>query len=304
MEEAVLAWKGARAQILGLIKERDKARAEDEETTERPHKRLKRSREGETMIVEDSDTEWMVGPSSLRLGSVSPQKAKLKPTKLKPVPTPIPSSDVEESGDDIRTRQDNGSDVDVQCPLCQKDVKMSKINAHMDSNCQDVSEESRAQKHQWAQILGKHDRSKKGKDRESNNNNDRLPKVSYSTLKDRQLRDMLQEHELPTTGDRPTHERRHQHWVMLYNANLDRSISNRKSLQELRRELKQWEQQRTNRKKVQPPGDLKAYEKSHQAEFARLTEAARPKTKQNSVTPGSVTADPSQLDRDGPAPST
>jgi hypothetical protein len=37
-----------------------------------------------------------------------------------------------------------------------------------------------------------------------------LPKASYATLKDKQLKEMLQEHDLPTTGDRPQWEQRHQ----------------------------------------------------------------------------------------------
>lgn len=39
-------------------------------------------------------------------------------------------------------------------------------------------------------------------------------------------------------------------WVMLYNANLDRSESNRKTQTTLRQELKKWEETMSKRKKT------------------------------------------------------
>lgn len=40
-----------------------------------------------------------------------------------------------------------------------------------------------------------------------------LPLSTYSTLKDKQLKDMLAEHKLPQTGDRTIWEQRHQRYV-------------------------------------------------------------------------------------------
>jgi hypothetical protein len=39
-------------------------------------------------------------------------------------------------------------------------------------------------------------------------------------------------------------------WVMLYNSNLDRSLANRKSKADLRKELKKWEDDMSRKKKV------------------------------------------------------
>ena len=39
-----------------------------------------------------------------------------------------------------------------------------------------------------------------------------LPKASYGTLKDKQLKDMLREYGLPVTGDRSVWEQRHQQY--------------------------------------------------------------------------------------------
>lgn len=40
-----------------------------------------------------------------------------------------------------------------------------------------------------------------------------LPKASYATLKDKQLKDLLREYGLPVTGDRTAWEQRHQQYV-------------------------------------------------------------------------------------------
>ncbi|KAJ3550754.1 hypothetical protein NMY22_g257 [Coprinellus aureogranulatus] len=102
-----------------------------------------------------------------------------------------------------------------------------------------------------------------------------LPKVTYATLKERQIKDLLQEHNLSTQGDRATLEQRHKKWVMLYNANLDRSETNRKSQTALRQELKKWEETMSKRKKA-VIDDPKEYTKKNKSEFDRLIELARP----------------------------
>lgn len=75
-----------------------------------------------------------------------------------------------------------------------------------------------------------------------------IPKVAYRTLKDKRLREMLSDHDLPTTGDKDTLIRRHERWVLLYNANLDRSLMDRSTLEELRMDLKKWEETRGGKK--------------------------------------------------------
>ena len=43
-----------------------------------------------------------------------------------------------------------------------------------------------------------------------------LPKVSYATLKERQIKELLQEHGLPITGDRNQLEQRHQKYIFVF----------------------------------------------------------------------------------------
>ena len=86
----------------------------------------------------------------------------------------------------------------------------------------------------------------------------RLPKLNYHTMKEKQIRELLSQAELGTTGDKNVLMARHQQcgftssvygslpiiflrWTMLYNANQDRSNNQRQNMEQLRKELKKWE---------------------------------------------------------------
>lgn len=79
-------------------------------------------------------------------------------------------------------------------------------------------------------------------------------------MKEKQIRELLSQAELGTTGDKSTLMARHQQynpircaqesclinilflrWTMLYNANQDRSVNQRQDVEQLRKELKKWE---------------------------------------------------------------
>ncbi|KAG8217246.1 hypothetical protein J3R82DRAFT_5335 [Butyriboletus roseoflavus] len=109
---------------------------------------------------------------------------------------------------------------------------------------------------------------------------EKLPKVSYDVLKDKALRELLSSQQLPLSGDRNTRIARHRRWVMMYNANLDKTTG-RKTLPELRLELRTWEGGQKESKYVVE--DTSAYETrlisnneaSHKEEFSRLVEEVR-----------------------------
>lgn len=84
-------------------------------------------------------------------------------------------------------------------------------------------------------------------------------------------------------------------WVITYNANLNKSSKYRKSKEELKRELKKWEEEKSKKKKTTVE-DAVSHEvsfsslyslslvwgsfltkKQHKSEFARLVEVARPR---------------------------
>ncbi|EGN96253.1 hypothetical protein SERLA73DRAFT_76232 [Serpula lacrymans var. lacrymans S7.3] len=201
---------------------------------------------------------------------------------------------LEPSSDPREEELDTDSAVSkVKCPVCRKQVDFNAINSHVDvclnpssASTPTNGERRSEQKGQWSKILGGGNNNK-GKGREKNGrvifisfrtlgsdeNADRLPKVTYHVIKDKALKELLVENKLPTSGDRVTWIARHERWVMIYNANLDKSEKSRKTLSELRVELKKWEDNMKGRKAV--VDDTEAYQAQNKDEFARLTEQAR-----------------------------
>lgn len=175
------------------------------------------------------------------------------------------------------------SDGMCACPLCGKSVKMRMINEHIDRQCEDpVEKPIRSSKAQWQDILGPKSQATvrgkgKGKTSRDPDEDEPLPKKSYGVLKDKQIRELLQEYDLPTHGDRNTLINRHTQWVTLFNANLDKSEKFRQSIESLRKDLHQWETQQQKPKLKQEIQDPIEYQRQQRSEFDRLVAAARPK---------------------------
>jgi E3 ubiquitin-protein ligase RAD18 len=164
----------------------------------------------------------------------------------------------------------------VNCPVCNVSIVMGAINTHLDSGCQKKplnasGATTSGAKDQWSKLF-----LKKGKSKDNgidvDDATERIPKASYDVLKDKQVKDLLQAHNLPILGDRKTWIARHQRWVMIFNANLDKSQSNRKTTKELRNELKNWED---NRKRRHLVDNTATHMLNNQGEFARLIAEAR-----------------------------
>ena len=126
----------------------------------------------------------------------------------------------------------------VRCPICNAKVRYKRLNAHMDNNCEDPPSADTSKT--WSKIMarpkltatpnpkGKNKYVNKGevhdvetelscrkKTSDDDDEDYPLPKASYGTLKDKQLKDMLREYGLPVTGDRPAWEQRHQQCVYI-----------------------------------------------------------------------------------------
>ncbi|KAI0329846.1 hypothetical protein GY45DRAFT_1251963 [Cubamyces sp. BRFM 1775] len=189
----------------------------------------------------------------------------------------------------------------VECPICQKFVHSQNINTHIDSNCKRyVADEASSsaladpkgkQRQQWGLLFGNKGsgsstaatRTKgksKGKARAREGDDEaepeHLPKVAYDIHPRARIAEMLNEWDLPTHGDKNTLIRRHSKWIVLYNANVDRAPEHRRSLEQLRNELRKMEEaeQKTRKETVDDPV---AYQRANRDAFAKLTEAARPK---------------------------
>ncbi|KAG6821052.1 hypothetical protein H0H93_007211 [Arthromyces matolae] len=211
-------------------------------------------------------------PSYRPTGSLkSPSTSKKVKPSSSALLTTIPTSDAEEDElpDFSGTSRKPKSDDLVDCPLCNKRVAFKSINSHMDNGCKDLpSLSARSATADWQKLMS---RPSKGKQKDNGSDDDEHPlaKAPYDTLKDKKLKEMLNEQGLPTNGDR--------------NQLVQRHSRNRKSRDELRRELKRWEEDKSKKKKT-TVDDTVAYQKQHQNEFARLIEAARPRGKKTEGT--------------------
>lgn len=112
--------------------------------------------------------------------------------------------------------------------MCQRRVPFQIINQHIDSSCKLTAPPSPRRpkgkaKQEWSKILGGEHRPSKERAKEKEKSRLRspddapeyLPTVSYHTLKDKRVQELLQEHGLPTTGDRSAWVRRHRQCVYL-----------------------------------------------------------------------------------------
>ncbi|KAI0703547.1 hypothetical protein BC835DRAFT_1317948 [Cytidiella melzeri] len=190
----------------------------------------------------------------------------------------------------------------VQCPICSKEMTEDVINRHLDNNCRPVTiqatsstlaspKKRKTQKQEWSRVFGGDTATatsaSKGKARKRPaedvdlDSAEPIPKMAYDTVSAKTIRERLNEYSLPAEGEKPTLVLRHQRWVSLFNANLDASASERKTLSQLVKELKKREENEGSHKarKNQPYTlDINTYEKDHKSEFAQLIEQARPKS--------------------------
>ncbi|KAL4065277.1 hypothetical protein J3A83DRAFT_4166584 [Scleroderma citrinum] len=280
LEEAVAAWQRSRPIVLRLSrKEQRRVRPEQTPRPSRPSLRADATKRKRYAHSEDSDSDvvFVEGPSKWNPSSEAIESSPIQANDRRPSKRrdTEPSSDIGE--------EDLGPDSLVSCPICGRQVEYQLINGHMDGPDCNIKAVSVSKprppkpevKDEWSKILGRGS-SRKGKGRaggDSDEAMERLPKVSYAVLKDKAVKDLLLSQKLPTTGDRSVWIPRHQRWVMMNNANLDKSEGNRKSLAELRSELKRWEEERIGPKRIVE--DTAAHEAAYHEDFKRLVEQAR-----------------------------
>ncbi|KAH9955636.1 hypothetical protein BC827DRAFT_1236238 [Russula dissimulans] len=271
MEEAVTAWKDARQFVLRAINEALNPQTTASESS-RPYKRRK-----------PNSHIAVIGS-----GLASPQRrsgrSEIKEHRNLDVGTT--------SDDDVETlpssEQSTSNNSNIECPVCAKNVPMARINNHLDSKCKyylsTASSSTSGQKDAWSKLLGG---KKSGKEREKPDAepDTPLPKASYTVLKEKQIRDFLAAYDLSTSGDRSQLIARHERWVAVYNANLDRSPALRKRLADLRVEMRRWEEVRRKEKKEPLKADMKEYRRANKAEFDKLVELARPKSNRGDERP-------------------
>jgi E3 ubiquitin-protein ligase RAD18 len=194
----------------------------------------------------------------------------------------------------------------VLCPICEKEMKLETINAHIDRACQD---EPRITKPGIGRAT-KNPQSTASLPEKPVKRPERLAQLHYGGLKDTALRKKLTDLGLSAAGSRQLLEKRYTEWVTLWNANCD--ATRPKSKGELKRELDIWERTQGGMTQAssstQNPGaqiknkdfDATAWSSKHDDSFRDLIAAARKKVAVKPQTPESAsnTAEPS----DAPAP--
>ncbi|KAH7889980.1 hypothetical protein F5I97DRAFT_1849069 [Phlebopus sp. FC_14] len=283
LEEAVAAWKTSRSHILRLSQQEHRRLDDKAYSTELTPRRFqtpsangrKRKRRAAS---EGSDIVCIAGPSN---SNVSSDLAESSPLQAKSARKQSKRPDMEPSSDpQDEELYSMKPDSLINCPACNKSVEYQLINRHMDGPDCGSSTSSKSKplpksgaKAEWSKILGNNSKKGKGKIDSLDDATERLPKVSYTVLRDKALKDLLISQKLPVSGDRNAWITRHQRWVMIFNANLDKAVERRKGPSALRLDLKKWEEDKKGQKYVIE--DVVAHEVVHKDDFKKLVEQAR-----------------------------
>ncbi|KAI8871741.1 hypothetical protein GQ42DRAFT_105806, partial [Ramicandelaber brevisporus] len=118
----------------------------------------------------------------------------------------------------------------VECPICNKYIYESAINAHIDKCLKNQGN---------ADDDGGNNLSSMSISTTITKNQPKPTKLVYSVLTEKRLREVLKELQLPAHGDRQTMQQRHQEFVNIYNANQDSREP--RSYKQLVSDLTHWE---------------------------------------------------------------
>ncbi|TCD70580.1 E3 ubiquitin-protein ligase rad18 [Steccherinum ochraceum] len=285
LEDAVRAWNLARPLVLNLVKEEERRRKRKEARQSTPppvdgyrnrvgqaspkKRKLSPQTDGEESDVVEVTASQLAKSNLAGFGIIEDKgKRRTRSEGRSSSPPPRPSS--------------SKSPQEATCPSCGKMVPFSTINDHLDSGCKlylkSDAKQKQKQKDGWGNIFGNPETGSskakgKGRSREDlpiEDTAEPLPKVSYGTLKPKRLKEMLQELDLPSTGERDVLQARHQRWIIIFNANLD--ASERKSTNQLKQDLAAWEKAKQSKK---PTVDEKKYERENHQVYADLIARAK-----------------------------
>ncbi|OCF42558.1 DNA repair protein rad18 [Kwoniella heveanensis CBS 569] len=144
--------------------------------------------------------------------------------------------ETDENEDDVLELTEND---EAPCPLCQATMPISSIPLHIEKGCPPPKAKPKSngvlgkgnQKADWKKVFSGQGLGGKTKEVEMK----RITKPNYALSSPADLRAILSEYSLPTTGDKPTLQSRLQEWIILFNSNLD--TSHPSSLSALRAKL-------------------------------------------------------------------
>ncbi|WVQ94330.1 DNA repair protein rad18 [Kwoniella sp. CBS 9459] len=271
LEEMVDAWEESRPTIIDLAQPPRKRPAPAEATHPKPSSStgVKRARLSPTGSA-NADANANANASGSRSGS---------PTKSRRASDAgNDEHDGDEDQDDIFELTEND---EAPCPLCQASMPISSIPLHIEKGCPPPKPKSKNngtlgkgnQKADWKKVFSGQGLGGKGKEVEMK----RITKPNYALSSPADLRAILAEYSLPTTGDKPTLQSRLQEWIILFNSNLD--TSHPSSLSALRAKLAESESSRRRDKEkgkdevinqLASKDGLAKYASDKKGEFERL----------------------------------
>nr|XP_019012394.1 DNA repair protein rad18 [Kwoniella pini CBS 10737]OCF51175.1 DNA repair protein rad18 [Kwoniella pini CBS 10737] len=183
-----------------------------------------------------------------------------------------------EGNDDLDDVQELTENDEAPCPICQATLPISSIPMHIEKGCPPPKTRTNGirkgnQKADWKKVFSGQTSSGKTKEVELK----RITKPNYMIATPADLRAILAEYSLPTTGDKEILIKRVQEWIILFNSNLD--TSHPSSLSALRARLSDVEASKRRDKEkgkddmVAQLGNrdgLQKYAKDKKSEFERL----------------------------------
>lgn len=163
----------------------------------------------------------------------------------------------QEATSKISDRELKADDL-VECPICSHKFTVTALNRHLDSaRCYPGFPEPSPEERGLATKPAKSTSSWFTKGAPSTTsatdgatsmaNEKRLIRPQYNLKSERDLRKLLDDAGLPTSGDREKMVERHRQWINIWNANLD-STKARRSAVQLRKDLAAWERTKTSAK--------------------------------------------------------
>ncbi|KAF8590462.1 hypothetical protein K439DRAFT_90699 [Ramaria rubella] len=279
--ETVNAWSDARAFVLDRVMKSVQAPSTPMSTTNKRRRISSTFRDGQA------------GPSGLHARDRTPtvvdeedaeERRRKRRRLLSPIEDIVPTSDPEEQ----ELSDPTLTNPLVECPLCSQRVPYNSINSHVDSKCKtSVTGESDAAgvkpdpKTAWGSLFKGHAKKAVSSARDLEIPTTRIAKVSYGVLGVGAIRRLLAEKGLPTNGDKEDLIARHERWIAIFNANLDRPQP--RTVGDLKERLKELEET-SSRPATRKIVDEKAWAQKNKAQFDSLIAAARPKVKPSTET--------------------
>ena len=202
---------------------------------------------------------------------------------------PLPTSRRNRAHEEASVRasdRDLKADDPVQCPICGHKFTVTALNRHLDSaRCYPGFPEPSADERGIAPKPARTSSSwftkgsslSAGVDGSASMANEkRLVRPQYNLRSERELRKLLDEAGLPTSGDREKMVERHRQWINIWNANLD-STKARRSAAQLRRDIIAWERTKASAKDHHTHVDRQrtTWVKSNKSQFDDLIQKAK-----------------------------